>query len=60
MQADFTKRNFKIYQKSSERLRANFIKFHEILNPPAPLIKFYKFKAKFERIMDESTTNQRR
>ena len=60
MQADFTKRNFKIYQKSSERLRANFIKFHEILDPPAPLIKFFKFKAKFKRIMDESIVDQRR
>ncbi|RKV94289.1 MAG: hypothetical protein D8H92_09400 [Campylobacter sp.] len=60
MQANFTKRNFKIYRKSSERLRANFIKFHEILDPPAPLIKFYKFKAKFKRIMDESITDQRR
>ncbi len=43
-----------------ERLRANFIKFHEILDPPAPLIKFYKFKAKFKRIMDESVIDQRR
>jgi len=60
VQADFTKRNFKIYQKSSERLRANFIKFHEILDPPAPLIKFFKFKAKFKRIMDESIVDQRR